>query len=168
MAGKGRSGRGGVCRRGHAEPCGRAVLDQENLPARWLSRAVLSCRSQRPSHHCAHHQRLVDRSSSRPRHPPASAGLHDLRPGRRRCCGGSRMAPISRALARDAGVSQATGYRYHPRGLGGDRPTISRCHRRPGQAPPGRRAVRLPGRDPGPHWSSHRAAPGQEPLMALR
>ena len=94
MAGKGRSGRGGVCRRGHAEPCGRAVLDQENLPARWLSRAVLSCHSQRPSHHCAHHQRLVDRPSSRPRHPPASAGLHDLRPGRWRCCGGSKTVPM--------------------------------------------------------------------------
>ena len=141
----------GVSERGHAEPCGRVVFDQENLPARKAPR-VLSYRA------------TVDVPITTVRTISGWLTAHrrayDIRPHQRACTTWGQAVLVLRWLkdgtdvrtpARDAGVSQATGYRYHPRGLGGGRPTIPRDHQRPGQAPPGRRAVRPPGRDPGPH-----------------
>ena len=124
MAGKGRSGRGGVCRSGGTRSRAAELLStKKTCPQERLRAGVLSCHSRRPHRHCVHHQRLVDRPPSLPRHPPASAGLHDLGPGRpgaavaqgrHRCAG---PGPRRRGLA---------GHRLPlpARGLGGDRPTI--------------------------------------------
>ena len=85
---------------------------------------------------------------------------HDTRPHQRACTTWGQAVLVLRwlkdgtdvrTLARDAGVSQATGYRYLHEALEVIAQRSPRDHRRPGQAPPGRRAVRLPGRDPGPH-----------------
>lgn len=152
MAGKGRSGRGGVCRSGGTRSRAAELFStKKTCPQERLR--VLSYRA------------TLDVPIATVRTISGWLTAHrrayDIRPHQRACTTWGQAVLVLRwlkdgtdvrTLARDAGVSQATGYRYPPpRGLGGRRPTIPRDHRRPGQARPGRRAVRLPGRDPGPH-----------------
>ena len=151
MAGKGRSGRGGVCRSGGTRSRAAELFStKKTCPQERLR--VLSYRA------------TLDVPIATVRTISGWLTAHrrayDIRPHQRACTTWGQAVLVLRwlkegtdvrTLARDAGVSQATGYRYHPRGLRGGRPTIPRDHRRPEQAPPGRQAVRLPGRDPGPH-----------------
>ena len=152
MAGKGRSGRGGVCRSGGTRSRAAELFStKKTCPQERLR--VLSYRATLdvPIATVRTISGWLTAPPSRLRHPPASAGLHDLGPGRP----GAAVAQ-GRHRCADPGPRRRglAGHRLPlppPRGLGGRRPTIPRDHRRPGQARPGRRAVRLPGRHPGPH-----------------
>ena len=112
------------------------------------TRGVLTCHPRRrPCFHCAYRQRPVDSSS-----------LHrDIHLGQRAATTRVRAVEMLRwledaigvrALARDAGVSQATAYRYRPRDPGGDRSARTRPERCPGQTHREQRALRLRRRSP--------------------